>query len=162
MISTVLKDSVPRTASYPANATMLSQGLEGAVPLDEVVVYFLHDSAPERRQYDPTMGEGDNYPVLVVRHGIPHIPAAKKAALISDDPTICSILVFPVKLRVKEAVAQLIESTGMRAIRNWFAAASNGSNNPKRLVLWFNETLSQLSPRFADDPNQSKNSHLGA
>ncbi len=148
MISTVYKDNLPRTLTWPVASAQISKELEGVIVFDEVVMYQLFDSE-QKGLYKSNMVESEAYPVFAVQAGVPKVKGDKKAELIANDPKIRSVIVFPVKLRFKEDATKAIMQTGMRALKNWFIAAGRSAEPPKTLVLWFNEHTGAIMPKFA-------------
>ena len=60
-----------------------------------------------------------------------------------------SILVFPVKVRIKAKIAEAILQQGLRPLRNWLSVEAHPDKPQRPLVLIYNETTQRISSKFA-------------
>jgi len=151
-ISTLLRDRIPsRTIAYPTAAPPLNAALEDVFPLGSVALYFLYESSAQVTYYDPAKSTLERYPVLVVRRGLPEVMKPVLAGDLEDDPEARSILVFPVKVRLKQRVADALRKQGMRPLVRWFSAKSAPGTVQRPLVLLYDEPTSGIVAKFAED-----------
>ena len=171
MIPIVLKDTVPRQLAYPVGDAYLSEQLGADVQLEDLALFFLFTSGIQLDHYDPLTSTETSYPVLALDREAPPLVGearlrdarrrkAELAGLIrrgrrgaatseSDLDAPVSIVVFPVKTRMRRRVTDAIEAQGIKLIRNWLAAPPEVKKDQKPLVLLFDETTGRVSARFA-------------
>ncbi len=151
-ISTLLRDRVPsRTIAYPIAAQHLNATLEGVFPLSSIGLYFLYESSGQVNHYDPAKSRLERYPVLVVRRGLPEVMKPVLAGDLTDDGEARSILVFPVKVRLKQRVGDALKKQGMRPLIRWFSAKCASDTVQRPLVLLYDEATSSIAAKFAED-----------
>ncbi len=150
-LSTILRDKLPRTLSYPVSASFLAQSLRGSIHLDHVAFYFLYESSAQMLLYDPAKSPAERYPVVVLRRGLPAFRVATLTGDLGHHEDTCSILVFPVKARIKNHVLESIREHGVRPMQKWFATASDPSVKQRPLVLVYDESVHRVSAKFAED-----------
>ncbi|MCP4003101.1 MAG: hypothetical protein GY725_02780 [bacterium] len=73
----------------------------------------------------------------------------EEAKAIAESTFKVSLVIFPVKARIRQRVTDAIEDNGMAPIRNWLNAALEGQENQKPLVLLFDEITCKLTATFA-------------
>jgi len=147
-ISTILRDRAPsRTVAYPIGGATLSEVLADVISLQNLALYYLYDSSPQSGLYDPAKSDAERYPVLVARRGLPVLRVPTMVGDLADNPAARSVLIFPVKARIKGRVTESLRDIGLRALRKWMAR-----DVPDRdLVLYYDETTHSITPKFADD-----------
>lgn len=147
-ISTILRDrAATRTIAYPIGGATLSEALADVISLQNLALYYLYDSSPQIGHYDPAKSNAERYPVLVARRGLPTLSVPTLVGDLADNPEARSILIFPVKARIKGRVTESLRDVGLRALRKWMAR-----DVPQRdLVLSYDETTHSITPKFAED-----------
>ena len=151
-ISILLRDRVPsRTIVYPIGAPHLNRELENVVALKDVALFFLYDSSAQVNYYDPAKSKLERYPILVVRQGLPEVTASVLAGDLAENPDVRSILVFPVKARLKQKVVEAIREQGIRPIVRWFSARPTPGSVQRPLVLIYDEAAQRVTAKFAED-----------
>jgi hypothetical protein len=150
-VSTILRDHLPRILSYPVSASFLSQGLRESATLDHLAFYFLYDSAAQMLLYDPAKSTAERYTVLVLRSGLPALRVTTLTGDLGHHEDTSSILVFPVKARIKNHVLNSVREHGLRPMQKWLAAGSEAPVKQRPLVLVYDESVHRVSAKFADD-----------
>jgi len=151
-ISTLLRDRVPtRTIAYPIAASAFHQALDGVIALDHIGLFFLYDSAAQVSYYDPAKSQSEQYPVLVVRRGLPELTASFFVGDLADDSEARSILVFPVKARMKAKVGQALKQQGIRPLVRWFQAKCAPDQVQRPLVLIYDQPGDRILAKFAEE-----------
>jgi hypothetical protein len=62
-----------------------------------------------------------------------------------------SLVILPVRTRFRTKVGELIESQGIRAIKNWLSCKPEMKATQRPLVLTYDETTETLSSKFAEE-----------
>jgi hypothetical protein len=151
-VSILLRDRVPsRTIGYPLSAPQINETLKGVVSLDTVALFFLYDSSAQASHYDPSKSMAQRYPVVALRRGIPKLKVPVLAGDLETNPDTRSILVFPVKMRIKQRVTDALLEQGMRPLVRWFAANASPDAAQRSLVLIFDESDQRITAKFAED-----------
>jgi len=151
-VSVLLRDRVPsRTIAYPLAAQQLNQALQGVVPLDSVAVFFLYDSSAQASYYDPAKSPLQRYPVMVLRRGIPKLKVPVLAGDMATNPEVPSILIFPVKARIKPQISDSIRDQGLRPLVRWVSAKTSPEAPQRPLVLIYDEEEQRVSAKFAEE-----------
>ena len=151
-VSILLRDRVPsRTIGYPLAAPQINETLKGVVPLDTVALFFLYDSCAQPAHYDPSKSMAQRYPVVALRRGIPKLKVPVLAGDLETNAETRSILVFPVKMRIKQRVTEALLELGMRPLVRWFSASTTAEAPQRALVLIFDESDQRVSAKFAED-----------
>lgn len=148
MFFTILKDKLPRGVSYPVTDRMLHDELEGIVSHEELGVYFVYNSCTQVEHYDPATSGDARYTVMVLRNGLPELRVSTMAGDLADNPAARSILVFPVKTRLKSMIANAIVDSWIQPIKNWLAVAPGPDNGQKDLLLAYDSTTQAVSAKF--------------
>ncbi len=167
VIAIVLKDPVPRQLAYPVGEGYLSEQLAGDMSLDDAGLFFLFTSGIQLDHYDPLTSKEVSYPVMALDREPPplvgHAEArlhdaerrrAELAGKTEPDEAVAyetSIVIFPVKTRMRRRVTDALEVQGLTFIRNWLAAPADLKTNQKPLVLIFDENTGRISARFAKE-----------
>jgi hypothetical protein len=63
----------------------------------------------------------------------------------------CSVLVFPVKARIRPAVTEAIREFGARPLQKWMSAAADPALKQRPLLLSYDEPTQRISAKFAED-----------
>ena len=151
-ISILMRDRVPsRTIAYPLAASQLNQVFETAVPLDKLALFFLYDSSPQSLHYDPAKDSAERYPILALVRGIPELKEEVLAGDMRDDPEVRSILVFPVKARIKPRIADAVKEMAVRPMIRWMTAKVPATAVQRPLVLIYDEPSGRVSAKFAEE-----------
>lgn len=64
-----------------------------------------------------------------------------------------SLIVLPVKARMRRRVTEALETQGLRAIKNWLACPVERKAQQRPLVLVFDEEADRIIPKFAEEPS---------
>jgi hypothetical protein len=149
--STILRERLPRTLSYPVTEALLSSAFAGICDLDHLAVYFVYDSSPQLLRYDPVKSTATSYPVLVIRKGLPvfRVPTLTGNLAYFDDTR--SVLVFPVKARIRPAVTDAIREQGLRPLQKWLSASADPALKQRPLLLSYDEVAHRIAAKFAED-----------
>jgi hypothetical protein len=91
------------------------------------------------------------YPVVALRRGIPKLKVPVLAGDLETNADTRSILVFPVKMRIKQRVTEGLLELGMRPLVRWFSANASPDAPQRSLVLIFDESDQRVSAKFAED-----------
>ena len=151
-ISILLRDRVPsRTIVYPVAAQQLNDVLRETVPLDSVGLFFLYDSCAQPSHYDPAKSELQRYPVMALQRGLPSVRVPILAGDLEQRPDAPSILVFPVKARLKQMVLDALRADGIRPVLRWLTAKPVPGSPQRPLVLIYDETTQRVTAKFAED-----------
>jgi len=151
-ISTLFRDRIPsRVIAYPLAAPQISEAIEHVSELGNVALFFLYDSGPQSSYYDPAKSTLERYPVLVVRRGLPVLNKPVLAGDLEHDPHVRSVLVFPVKARLKHKVTEALRRDGLRPVLRWFSAKSAPGVVQRPLVLIYDESDHRITAKFAED-----------
>jgi hypothetical protein len=151
-ISILLRDRVPsRTIGYPISAPQINEALLGVVPLEVVALFFLYDSSAQASHYDPAKSMAQRYPIVALRRGLPKLRVPVLAGDLETNPETRSILVFPVKMRLKQRISEALVELGMRPIARWFTAKSTPEAPQRSLVLIYDEADQRVTAKFAED-----------
>ena len=151
-ISVLMRDRVPsRTIAYPLAAAHLNRMFEDAIPLDQLALFFLYDSCSQPHHYDPAKDSNDRYPILALVRGIPELKEPVLAGDMREDPETRSILVFPVKARIKPKVTDAIKKSGVRPMVRWMTAKVPPNAKQRALVLFYDEATGSVSAKFAEE-----------
>lgn len=159
MPETVLRDKLPPTLSYPISAQQIEQGIDRPAQSERLALYFLYESGRQTMHYDPKTGLAQSYPVLVLLQGLPTLPVEIYLGDLERDPDVRSILVFPVKVRLKARISEVILQQGLRPIRNWLSVEPHPDKPQRPLVLIYDEATQRISSKFAaswDGPEQDR------
>ena len=151
-VSILLRDRVPsRTIGYPLSAPQVNEALSGVTPLDTVALFFLYDSCAQPSHYDPSKSMSQRYPVVALRRGIPKLKVPVLAGDLETNPDTRSILIFPVKMRIKQRITDSLVELGMRPLVRWFSAKPSPDAPQRPLVLIYDEVDQRVSAKFAED-----------
>jgi hypothetical protein len=149
-ISTILHDKLPRTLNYPVGASFLAESLAGCANLDHVAVYFLYDTAPQIGLYDPAKSPAERYTVMAVRRGLPVLRVPTLTGDLESHEDTASVLVFPVKARLRPRVYDSIREHALRPLQRWFAVTTDLAKQ-RALVLMYDEGTQRVTVKFAED-----------
>lgn len=64
-----------------------------------------------------------------------------------------SLIVLPVKARMRRRVTEAFETRGLRPIKNWLACPRERKSTQRPLVLLFDEETDRVVAKFADEPS---------
>ena len=64
-----------------------------------------------------------------------------------------SLVVLPVKARMRRRVTEALETQGLRPIKNWLACPAERKAQQRPLVLVFDEEADRVVAKFADEPS---------
>jgi hypothetical protein len=149
VISQILKDDTPKGVSYVFTVKQLSDEFAGITDLDDLALYALYHSTPQTRKYDATVSNDERYAVMVLINGLPVLDVPTMPGDLADKEEARSILLFPVKARLKKMIASAVEEQGMRAVKAFLSVPLEKRSIQKPLVLVFDETTQKITPRFA-------------
>lgn len=151
-ISVLMRDRVPsRTIAYPLAAAHLNRMFEDAIPLEHLALFFVYDSSDQVRHYDPAKDANERYPILALVRGIPEMKEEVLAGDMRENAETRSILVFPVKARIKQKVTDAIKKSGVRPMVRWMTAKLPPHAKQRPLVLLYDESTGAVSAKFAEE-----------
>ena len=151
-ISILMRDRVPsRTIAYPLGAAQLHRIFESAVPLENLALFFLYDSSSQSLHYDPAKDSAERYPILALVRGIPELKTEVLAGDMRENPETRSILVFPVKARIKPMITDAVMNMAARPMVRWMTAKTPENAVQRPLVLIYDEPSARVTAKFAED-----------